>query len=35
MNAALRDVHLRRAEADRLSGGPSTPSDQTPAGGRP
>lgn len=25
LNAALRDVHLRRAEADRLSGGPAVP----------
>ena len=35
LNAALRDVHLRRAEADRLSGGPAIPDDQTSAGGRP
>ncbi|WP_165982666.1 TolC family protein [Dankookia rubra] len=35
LNAALRDVHLRRAEADRLSGGPPIPEALNPMGGRP
>ena len=35
LNAALRDVHLRHADADRLSGGPAAPDARTPSGGRP
>lgn len=35
LNATLREVHLRRAEADRLSGMPAMPGTQAPAGGRP
>ncbi|MCB4824548.1 TolC family protein [Roseicella aerolata] len=35
LNAALRDVHLRRAESDRLSGGPALPDVPSLTGGRP
>lgn len=35
LNAAMREVHLRRAEAERLAGGPALPGGEPAAGGRP